>query len=179
MDGARANGLTIDTDEASAVFELKPNVMAPLTNQDIDTEKSFFGALLDKLPGAPRKPGPLSMTEVSEIAKLRWAEDSTYRPETLCNVAHELDAFASRLADSQRASSLGEGDDRRFYTVQQGDNLGAIAKAQYGDADLHRTLFLVNRALSLHPDEIFPGQELTIPSKEKIVEIEARSRKGS
>ncbi len=174
LDGARARGLTIDTDEAGAIFELKPNVMAPLTNHDLDTKKSFFGALLDKLPGASREPGPLSIAEVSEVAKLRWAEDSSYRPETLFHVADELEAFASELANTQRGSSLGKGDERTFYTVQQGDNLGAIAHAQYGDADLHYALFLVNRPLLLHPDEIFPGQELTIPLKEKILEIHAR-----
>lgn len=53
-----------------------------------------------------------------------------------------------------------------FYTVQKGDTLSKIAKAQYGDANAYNDLFEANRPMLKHADKIFPGQVLRIPPKE-------------
>lgn len=50
-----------------------------------------------------------------------------------------------------------------FYTVQKGDTLSAIAKAQYGNANAYMTIFEANRPMLEHPDKIYPGQVLRIP----------------
>lgn len=50
-----------------------------------------------------------------------------------------------------------------FYTVQSGDSLSKIAKAQYGDAMAYNRIFEANQPLIKHPDEIYPGQVLRIP----------------
>lgn len=51
----------------------------------------------------------------------------------------------------------------RFYTVQKGDTLGAIAKAHYGKASAYMAIFEANQPLLSHPDKIYPGQVLRIP----------------
>lgn len=51
----------------------------------------------------------------------------------------------------------------RFYTVQQGDSLGAIAIKFFGDAAYYTTIFEANRALLSSPDRIRAGQRLVIP----------------
>lgn len=50
-----------------------------------------------------------------------------------------------------------------FYTVQKGDTLSAIAKAQYGKASAYMTIFEANKPLLTHPDKIYVGQVLRIP----------------
>jgi nucleoid-associated protein YgaU len=50
-----------------------------------------------------------------------------------------------------------------FYTVQSGDSLSKIARAQYGDAMAYNRIFEANQPLIKHPDEIYPGQVLRIP----------------
>ncbi len=50
-----------------------------------------------------------------------------------------------------------------FYTVQSGDTLSKIAKAQYGDAMKYNAIFEANRPMLTHPDKIYPGQVLRIP----------------
>ncbi|NRP13756.1 hypothetical protein XMM379_002298 [Aliiroseovarius sp. xm-m-379] len=52
----------------------------------------------------------------------------------------------------------------RFYTVQRGDSLGAIAQKFYGDAGEYTRIFDANRRLLPTPDQIRAGQRLTIPS---------------
>ncbi|MEM1124030.1 MAG: peptidoglycan-binding protein LysM [Bacteroidota bacterium] len=51
-----------------------------------------------------------------------------------------------------------------FYTVQKGDSLSKIAKAQYGDAMKYNAIFEANKPMLSHPDKIYPGQVLRIPA---------------
>jgi nucleoid-associated protein YgaU len=51
----------------------------------------------------------------------------------------------------------------RFVTVKKGDTLSAIAKAEYGNANLYPKIFEANKPLLSHPDKIYPGQVLRIP----------------
>lgn len=50
-----------------------------------------------------------------------------------------------------------------MYTVQSGDTLGKIARAQYGDGAKYPLIFEANRPLLTHPDKIYVGQVLRIP----------------
>ncbi|WMJ70740.1 LysM peptidoglycan-binding domain-containing protein [Stenotrophomonas sp. 24(2023)] len=49
------------------------------------------------------------------------------------------------------------------YTVQKGDSLSKIAKAQLGDANAWKKIFEANRDVLDDPDKIFPGQTLKLP----------------
>lgn len=51
----------------------------------------------------------------------------------------------------------------RFYTVQRGDSLGAIAIKFYGDVSYYPAIFDANRGRLSSPDEIRSGQRLVIP----------------
>lgn len=54
----------------------------------------------------------------------------------------------------------------KTYTVQAGDNLSKIAKAQYGDAQKWKLIFEANKDQLKNPDLIKPGQTLRIPADE-------------
>jgi nucleoid-associated protein YgaU len=58
----------------------------------------------------------------------------------------------------------GAGTSARFYTVQKGDTLSAIAKTHYGDAGKYMAIFEANKPMLSDPDKIYPGQVLRIPS---------------
>ena len=51
----------------------------------------------------------------------------------------------------------------KTYTVKAGDTLGAIAKAQLGDAGAYMKIFNANKDLLTDPDKIKPGQVLRLP----------------
>jgi len=51
-----------------------------------------------------------------------------------------------------------------FYTVQKGDSLSLISKAQYGDPMKYNAIFEANKPMLSHPDKIYPGQVLRIPA---------------
>ena len=53
--------------------------------------------------------------------------------------------------------------DALFYTVQEGDSLGAIAQRFYGNASLYLEIFEANRQTLSSPDRIRIGQRLRLP----------------
>ena len=52
----------------------------------------------------------------------------------------------------------------RFYTVQPGESLGAIAHKLYGDAAFYPLIFEANRQIMPSPDRVRVGQRLVIPA---------------
>lgn len=52
----------------------------------------------------------------------------------------------------------------QFYTVVSGDTLSKIAKQFYGNANAYMKIFEANKPMLSHPDKIYPGQNLRIPS---------------
>lgn len=64
----------------------------------------------------------------------------------------------------------------RIYTVRDGDNLGAIAKAVYGAEEGNRrvivqNLFEANKGILKSPDDLFVGQKLKVPSLSATINV--------
>ncbi len=57
-----------------------------------------------------------------------------------------------------------EGAVAQFYTVNHGDTLEKIAKVYYGDAMNCSIIFEANKPMLYHPNDIYPGLVLRIPS---------------
>ncbi|KIN64277.1 LysM/phospholipid-binding domain protein [Sulfitobacter noctilucicola] len=57
----------------------------------------------------------------------------------------------------------GEGDGT-FHTVEKGDTLWAIAEKTMGNGAKYTEIFEANKPMLSHPDKIYPGQVLRIPS---------------
>jgi len=53
----------------------------------------------------------------------------------------------------------------QYYSVVKGDTLSKIAKQFYGNANDYMRIFEANKPMLTHPDKIYPGQNLRIPSK--------------
>lgn len=58
----------------------------------------------------------------------------------------------------------GAGTAPRTYTVKSGDTLSKISKEFYGDPNQYMKIFNANKDKLTDPDEIRPGQVLSIPS---------------
>ena len=60
-----------------------------------------------------------------------------------------------------------EGDDAGavFQTVESGDTLSAIAQKTMGKASAYHAIFEANKPMLTHPDKIYPGQVLRIPTE--------------
>ena len=60
-------------------------------------------------------------------------------------------------------ASASGGQSTRTYTVQAGDSLSKISKQFYGSPNQYMKIFEANRNQLSNPNEIQPGQQLTIP----------------
>ncbi|MEM1231240.1 MAG: LysM and BON domain-containing protein [Pseudomonadota bacterium] len=52
----------------------------------------------------------------------------------------------------------------RYYTIEKGDTLYAIAKEFYGNGMKYPEIFEANREVIEDPDKIYPGQKIRIPA---------------
>ena len=66
-------------------------------------------------------------------------------------------------AGTSAASDAETGEAARFYVIQKGDTLYAVAKEFYGDGMKYPQLFEANREVIEDPDKIYPGQKIRIP----------------
>lgn len=106
---------------------------------------------------------------------LTVAFDSASGRVTLGGTAPDQATRERIVLAAGNVSGVGQVDDRmtvarpepeaRFYTVQKGDTLSKIAKAQYGDASRYQAIFEANRPMLTDPDKIYPGQVLRIPAQ--------------
>jgi nucleoid-associated protein YgaU len=90
----------------------------------------------------------------ADFSNVRSAVDSTEAP-----AARGAD-FGNVQSSVSSTEAMAGGTS---YTVQKGDTLSHIAKAQYGKASQWRRIFEANRDQLDDPDRIQPGQVLKIP----------------
>ncbi|MBB3993448.1 nucleoid-associated protein YgaU [Sulfitobacter undariae] len=57
----------------------------------------------------------------------------------------------------------GEGEPT-FHTVEKGDTLWAVAEKALGNGAHYEKIFEANKPMLSHPDKIYPGQVLRIPT---------------
>lgn len=57
-----------------------------------------------------------------------------------------------------------EGGDPTFHTVEKGDTLWAISAKTLGNGARYEEIFEANKPMLSHPDKIYPGQVLRIPT---------------
>jgi nucleoid-associated protein YgaU len=82
-------------------------------------------------------------------------------PDWRTDIVGDIKVVAPPAASAAPASAAPVG---RTYTVQAGDTLSKIAKAQLGSAGDYNRIFDANRDQLSDPDKIKPGQVLRIPA---------------
>jgi LysM repeat protein len=95
-------------------------------------------------------------TAPSEAVKNEiWNQIKLVDP-TFSDLSCQIDAPAGAPAAAAAPAA-------RTYTVQAGDSLSKIAKEFYGNASDYMKIFNANTDKLTNPDQIKPGQVLTIP----------------
>lgn len=97
-----------------------------------------------------------SVLLASIIAEARIAAGEARRAAT-------VESVGGQGVEVRVVQTVDETQQYRFYTVNAGDSLGAIAIRFYGDASYYNVIFDANRAILSSPDRIRAGQRLVIP----------------
>ena len=88
-----------------------------------------------------------------------WDQIKLVNPNWSSELVADISARPGQGGPLGAATSPG-----RTYTVQSGDTLSKISKQFYGDANQYMKIFNANKDKLSDPDEIRPGQVLSIPS---------------
>jgi nucleoid-associated protein YgaU len=84
------------------------------------------------------------------------------------NVQGVVDVYANDLVPyvepaTQAAAAAPAQPEERYYVIEKGDTLWAIAKKFLGNGNRYPEVFEANREVIIDPDKIFPGQKIVIP----------------
>ena len=83
--------------------------------------------------------------------------------EPIPTVTPGATAGTAASADAPAAEFPGVLPGTRYYTIEKGDTLYAIAKEFYGNGMKYPEIFEANREVIEDPDKIYPGQKIRIP----------------
>lgn len=84
--------------------------------------------------------------------------------QEVLTIAGNIAGIAKVVDNMTVAEPATELSDSDFYDVKPGDNLSKISKEVYGDPNKYNVIFDANTPMLKHPDKIYPGQKLVIPS---------------
>lgn len=129
-------------------------------------------ATIDQLVNAAAIGGQVAVPEV-----LVTADGRVDTSVLLANIITQAKVAAGQTAPPTRPDSITDArgvevrlvqaaqgaTEARFYTVQRGDSLGAIAIKFYGNVNQYPRIFEANRQTLSSPDRIRIGQRLVIP----------------
>jgi hypothetical protein len=99
-----------------------------------------------------------------EVANQLWDQIKLVNPN-LDDITMDLKVAEQRAqsAAASPQSPVVQAAPKATYTVQPGDSLSKISKQFYGDANEYMRIFNANRDKLHNPNQIQPGQQLTIP----------------
>ena len=100
-------------------------------------------------------PGVNSVNDQMTVAVAEAVEEAT---ESVSGTGDADDAGGEAVVEAS-----GDGDGGRTYIVQPGDTLWKISQEMYGSGGKYMKIFEANTSILDNPDQIRPGQELSIP----------------
>jgi uncharacterized protein (DUF2235 family) len=163
LAGARRAGLEVNTLSSSRIYETQPNPAGPLQNEPSRPwhDRGLIGGIKHLFIDEDRD-GPRELNDVSASARWRWyaqadqlPERGLYRPPSLKQVADDLEAHRSPVADIETKSVA--------VVVKKGDDLAKLAETHLGNADRAMDIYDANRDIIDDPREIHPGWALRMP----------------
>jgi nucleoid-associated protein YgaU len=126
----------------------------------VDTAEAIQTMLETVMPGQIKD---LVVTDTGgEVTLIGVAQNEEVREKAIL-MAGNVKGVSSVNDDALMVEQVEEKPEPTFYTIQKGDSLSKIAKAEYGDAMKWKALFAANEGIIEDPDLIYPGQVIRIP----------------
>jgi len=103
-----------------------------------------------------------------EVILAGVAQDSATREKVILiagNVEGVESVNADQLVTLETIEATNERDipEPKFYTIQKGDTLWAIAQENYGDGNKYHDIVAANIEVIKDADKIYPGQSIRLP----------------
>jgi len=130
----------------------------------VDTAEAIQRMLETVMPGQIKD---LVVTDTGgEITLIGEAMTEEVREKAIL-MAGNVKGVSAVNDDALMVEEAEEKPEPKFYTIQGGDSLSKIAKAEYGDAMKWKALYEANEGIIEDPDMIYPGQVIRIPEMDE------------
>jgi len=117
-----------------------------------------YDAIKKELEGNGLKSGGLDINVDGDKVVLEGMPDDPNEREKIITAIGNIEGIAA-VEDNMEGDAASD-----FYTVRPGDTLSAIAQKSYSDGSKYQKIFEANKPMLSHPDKIYPGQVLIIPT---------------
>ena len=124
-----------------------------------DDEEVTGAALKDELKDLGLEADGLDITVEGDKVKVSGTAASQEAKEKVILAVGNVKG----VAEVEEDVAGGDGDGT-FHTVEKGDTLWAIAAKTMGNGARYEEIFEANKPMLSHPDKIYPGQVLRIPT---------------
>ena len=105
--------------------------------------------------------GDVKVTVEGDTVKIAGMAPTQEAREKLILAAGNVEGIAKVDESIETAEA---GPEAQYHTVAKGDTLWAISEKFYGKGTEYQKIFEANKPMLSHPDKIYPGQVLRIPS---------------
>lgn len=166
LRGAIDQGLDVRVDGRSQLRDIGYKASAPLHNTPLEGGNPLRAGFmwLKSLLLTARRSGPDEINDLHPSTLRRWflpadqlPERKPYRSKPLARVKDEIERQRDTYLPVETKAEA------RTHVVQLNDTLGGIARKYLGEARRYPEIFELNRSVLDSPDDVFPGQVLTIP----------------
>ncbi len=151
--GAKVFGIGKTTEEEAAEDAAKA----------ADLARAKAGKLVNAVEALDFGVTDLDITVDGDTATIYGQAENQATREKVILVVGNTEGIAS--VDDRMTTAVQE-PEAQFHTVVSGDSLSKIAKNYYGNAMKYPVIFEANKPMLSHPDKIYPGQVLRIPSED-------------
>ncbi|ODR99466.1 peptidase M23 [Methyloceanibacter methanicus] len=142
-------------------FDFVKNAGKSIFGSSADAAETDAAEAIAKEVGDPSLADKIKVEVDGETVKVTGDVPDQATREKIIVAAGNVEGISKVDEDLKPADDSPEG---KFHTVVKGDTLWAIAEKSYGDGSKYMTIFEANKPMLSHPDKIYPGQVLRIPT---------------
>ena len=144
-------------------FDFVKNAGKSIFGSSADAAETNPAEAIAKEVGDPSLADKIKVEVDGETVKVSGDVPDQETREKIIVAAGNVDGI-SKVDESLKAAD--DKPEGKCHTVEQGDTLWATAEKAYGDGSKYMTIFEANKPMLSHPDKIYPGQVLRIPSED-------------
>ena len=142
-----------------SLFDFAKDVGAKLFTSDEEAAENILAHIQENNPGVD----PIQVAYDDGCVTLTGTASDDAAKEKCVLIAGNVEGVEKVVADDLVVPPPPPPPPVRYYTIQKGDTLWAIASEAYGNGARYTEIVEANKEVIIDADKIYPGQKIRIP----------------